>query len=182
MKIRFCAGVLFAGVSMSAGFASDPIGLLPGEKVPVAVAPDERNPFGRRTPKVAEAPVESTETEESQIRGVLERLVVTGITHGKGGARVLLGSLALQEGRELPPVISGQSEKLRVLSLQDGRIEIGFVERDGTAETRRISLSADLTPTVRFALGSKNPKPPESPSQDAEFGGVIRKNEPPPAP
>ncbi len=153
--------------------AADPaLGITPGERKSVMVSGEERNPFGRRASKGPGAPVDAA-SEESRIRVVLEGLPVGGITTGSGGVKVLLGSLLLRKGAEVPPVIPNQTEKIRVLSLSGGQIELGFIEKDGTAETRRIQLPMNLAPDVRFSLANKSPKKPES---NETLGGVKRKD------
>lgn len=151
-------------------------GLLPEDKTPVLVAEDERNPFGKRAVKAAVVRTE-TESEETKIRGVIERLPLGGMTRGYGVVKVLIGPYIIAQGGILPDVIPGQTEKVRVLSVSEDKAELGFVDKDGTADTRKISLGIDLKPAVRFKLGGKPVAEPKEAGASA-FDGVTKKNEP----
>lgn len=130
------------------------IGLLPQDKTPVEVDDSERNPFGKKVVKTAEAVVE-TESEEQKIRSLVTKLPFGGITRGYGVVKVLLGSFMLEKGGLLPDVIPGQTERLRVMEVSEKYVELGFVEEDGTVSSRLIKLSFDLKPVVRYKLGNK---------------------------
>lgn len=130
------------------------IGLLPQDKTPVEVDDSERNPFGKKVVKTAEAVVE-TESEEQKIRALVEKLPFGGITRGYGVVKVLLGSYMLEKDGLLPDVIPGQTERLRVMEVSEKHVELGFVEEDGSVSSRLIKLSFDLKPVVRYKLGNK---------------------------
>ncbi len=152
------------------------IGLLPEDKTPVVVVEDERNPFGKRSAKVATKVQEEVESEESKIRAVVGRLSLGGMTHGYGVVKVLVGSFTVAEGGMLPDVIPDQTEKVKVLSVSADKVELGFVDKDGSAETRKITLGFDLKPTVRFNLGIPPAAEPKE-SGGAALNGVTKKNE-----
>ncbi len=167
---------LFAAAFSPLCHAAPAIGLLPEDKMPVQVAESERNPFGKRVAKVAAAPA-VTESEETKIRSVIENLPLGGMTRGYGVVKVLLGSYMVAEGQTLPDVIPNQTEKVKVLSVTADRVDLGFVDKDGTAETRKIGLLINLSPSVRFKLGGKSA--PEAKGGEAPgLGGVTKKNEP----
>jgi hypothetical protein len=151
--------------------AASPVGLLPEDKVPVTVADNERNPFGKNAPKAAAAA--AVENEESRIRAVIEQLSVGGIMEGRSGRKVLLGGLLLEEGRPVQDVISRQTEKLQVLSIAPDKVEIAFLESDGTPGSRRIVVSLNLTPNVQYRVA----KPMQKAGDDASFDGVLSKDE-----
>lgn len=152
--------------------AASPVGLLPEDKVPFTLEGNERNPFGKIGPKAATAVVEN---EESRIRAIVENLPVGGIIEGRTGRKVLLGSLVVEEGRVLPPVISRQTEKLQVLSVTPEKVEIAFLESDGTPGLRRIVVGLNIAPSVQFRV----PKPAGklNDSGGDGFDGVLKKDE-----
>jgi len=167
---------LFAAALSPLCHAAPAIGLLPEDKMPLQVAESERNPFGKRVVKVAAVQAE-TESEESKIRAVIEKLPLGGMTRGYGVVKVLLGSYMVAEGQTLPDVIPNQTEKVKVLSVTADRVELGFVDKDGTAETRKIGRLFNLSPSVRFKLGGK-PAPEAKGDDAAGLDGVTKKNEP----
>jgi hypothetical protein len=123
------------------------IGQLPGEKRPDLLRPKERNPFSRREAKAVEVTADR-ESEESRIRAILSSTSVTGIIRGSGEVKALLGSLVLKEGKLVPPLIEGQTERLVVGSITRTAIEINFVEMDDHAEPRKIVVPIDLRPRI----------------------------------
>lgn len=149
--------------------AVSPVGMLPEDRVPVKVAENERNPFGRKAAKVESTAVEN---EESIIRGMIEKLPVTGVVSGRTGRKVMLGSLTLESGKPLPPLIANQSEKLKVNAVTEEKVEIGFVESDGTSGLRRIVIALSLTPQIQFQIH----KPGPGPVRKAGLDGVLTKD------
>lgn len=135
------------------------VGLLPGDKRAVIVPPTERNPFTKKEePKVAlEIPVDDLASEENQIRGVLNALAVVGRTRGANGWKVLLGDLILENGTTLPPLIIGQTQTLRVVSIFDQLMEIEWVMPEGSNEPpKKIFILIALAPKVNEALGGRS--------------------------
>lgn len=163
-SLQGMAGSFFLALALSLGLivlaagpsaaAPPSIGLLPQDKTPVEVDDSERNPFGKKVVKTAEAMVE-TESEEQKIRALVEKLPFGGITRGYGVVKVLLGSFMLEKDGLLPDVIPGQTERLRVMEVSEKHVELGFVEEDGSVSSRLIKLSFDLKPVVRYKLGNK---------------------------
>lgn len=156
----------------AAAGAATPVGLLPEDKVPVLLEESERNPFGKNTPKAVASVVEN---EESRIRAIFERLPVGGVIEGRTGRKVLLGSMVIEEGRQLPPVISQQTEKLKVLSVASDKVEIAFLESDGTPGLRRMVVNLSISPSVQFQVA--RPATKKSEEEETQFGGVLRKDE-----
>lgn len=167
--------LLFAAVTLRALAAPDEVGLLPGQKVPLAVEETERNPFSKRVIQTAEPEAKDPGGEEAKIRDLLESLPLQGVTKSGGRLKVLLGSLALEEGRQVPPLFANQTEKIRVLFIDDKKMELGFVEKDGTAQTRKMVLFLDFSPTVRYKIG---PGSAGGKGGDSSLGGVFKKNAP----
>ncbi|MEI6032697.1 MAG: hypothetical protein WCS65_00270 [Verrucomicrobiae bacterium] len=65
-----------------------------------------------------------------------------------------MGSLIIKPGDTLPALISNQSEKLKVESVDKAAITLVFVEKDGSAGARRIRISSSLKPEVsQFLYG-----------------------------
>lgn len=141
------------GFVLAAGASS--VGLLPTEKLGDELVPDERNPFTREK---VDAPVEviteedDTASEEGRIRKAIEALSVVGRVEGPWGNKVLLGDLILEADRELPPVISGQTQILRVRSVNANTAEIVWDEDVGREQGRTIYIAFDLAPQVGSAL------------------------------
>ena len=132
--------------------APSSIGLLPQEKTPETVAPGERNPFGARR-IVTQAPALKASGDEAQIRAVIARLPLSGLTSGYGVIKVLLGPYTLEEGKIMPAVIPNQVERVRVVAISSQSVELSFVDKDGSAATRKMTLPIKLAPTVRIKIG-----------------------------
>ncbi|HRJ70676.1 MAG TPA: hypothetical protein PLS03_00545 [Terrimicrobiaceae bacterium] len=159
------------------------IGLRPDDKKPVPVAADERNPFGRIAPKAPEAVAVEVESEESKIRAMVSGLPVSGYTEGNGQKKVLMGPYVLDPGKDLPQLIRGQTETVRVVSVDEDKVELGFVEKDGKIAGRTMVLKIDIAPVVRFRLGGDAGAPDgdaaAAAAAEAALGGVIKKDHAP---
>ncbi len=55
--------------------------------------------------------------EENQIRELLEKLRVVGVSPGRRGLRVMLGDMVLEPGVLVPQVLADQTIALRVASI-----------------------------------------------------------------
>ncbi len=156
-------------IALAAGFAitamtsraqeNSEVGLLPSDKRAIIVPPTERNPFAKKEVKKPELeiPVEESVGEESQIIAVLNRLDVVGRTHTANGWKVLLGDLILENGSTLPPLIVGQTQTLRVVSIFDQMLEIEFVGvLDTNGQAKRIYIPISLAPNVVPALAGQS--------------------------
>lgn len=149
---------LTAILAASAGlFAAKDPALLPDGRESIEIRTGERNPFSVQIVQ-EKGPVEPSETEglseEARIRRILGALRVTGASLGPGRMQAMLGSMIVRPGDQLPPLIQNQSERLNVLSFEDGLITLAFVERDPSAEARRIVIPVKMKPTVtQFIFG-----------------------------
>ncbi|GAT33413.1 hypothetical protein TSACC_21829 [Terrimicrobium sacchariphilum] len=155
------------------------IGLLPQQKASLTVSSSERNPFGKKPPKKtveqAKVPVEN---EESRLRDAISELPLAGVVEARGGVKVLLGSIAIQENELLPALISGQTEQIRVISVTPKEVMLAFVDSDGTANNRKIRLQVDMTPSVRYKLGgSSATAAKDETKQESALGGVFKRND-----
>ena len=138
------------------------IGFLPQDKADLK--PEDkmdlkrRNPFAERKKAVANKPADTAETEESKLRSYFEKIPVSGISKIGGKLTVTLGRHNLEAGDVLPQVISGQTQILRVLRVEQNLLEIGWVEQASPdiAAPRKITQRIDLTPTVKVLLYSED--------------------------
>lgn len=176
--------LLYIAVFM-AGYAAaygQEIGILPQQKVSLAVSSSERNPFGKKPPKKVEQAKVPVESEESKLREVISELPLAGVVEARGGVKVLLGSIAIQNNDMLPVLISGQTEQIRVISVTAKEVVLGFVDADGTANSRKVRLNIDLTPEVRYKLGgASSTASKDENKQESALGGVYRRNDSAPA-
>lgn len=158
--MKWWAVIWLAGLFCGVVVAQDDseVGLLPDDKRAIIVPPTERNPFTKKEePKVElEIPVDDLASEENQIRDVLNRLDVVGRTRGENGWKVLLGDLILENGTELPPVIVGQTQTLRVVSIFDRLMEIEWVmPTEANEPPKKMFIPIALEPQVSEALGGR---------------------------
>ncbi len=170
MKTLFTASLLALAATSLPGQAG--IGMLPQDKTPVIVVDSERNPFGK---KKVEKATENTITEESRIRAIFDSLPVRGVTGDPISGKVLLGSVFIEEGSEVPPVLPEQTEKLRVLEVREGTVVLGFLEKSGPAYSRKITLRVGLKPHVRFKLPTESTEKSETEKPSA-LGGITSDN------
>lgn len=157
-----------------AAYAISPVGILPEDKAPVVVAESERNPFGKKPVKL-ETVEEDVEDEESKIRNVIEKLPISGVMQGRTGTKVLLGTLVVEEGRMLPPVIPRQQEKIKVMSVSAEKVELAFVEPSGETGLRKVMITLDVRPKIQFRLNKPAQEAPEV--EEKPFDGVITKDD-----
>lgn len=135
-------------------------GLFPADRDSVAIAAGERNPFGRRGPRVEEhAP--DAESEESRIRSVLAQMTVSGVSHSAAGPRVLFGWIILEAGRPLPDLVENQTEKLFVRRIESDHVEISWVEAGDAAEPRTFIAPIRIRPERPRSISP--PAPAEKP-------------------
>jgi hypothetical protein len=163
--------ILFTSMATLSAAPSD-IGLLPQDKKPVVVSDSEPNPFGKRTQQAPSEVVLVVESEETRLRGAIQSLPLGGMTRGYGVTKVLLGSHMVAAGQILPDLISGQTERLKVVSVSDDEVELGFMEENGTIGDRKILLAIDLVPVVRYKLRGHSPS--VSGEGDIKFDGVLK--------
>lgn len=128
------------------------LGILPSQKQGVEVDREERNPFANRV--VKKVTIEDTETEAAHIRRVLSNLEVVGVSKGPRGTRVLLGDLLLMEGKELPPVVTGQSDRVVVSAVSETEVELTWIVESGKAveDGRQLIVPFNLEPKVEVVL------------------------------
>lgn len=135
------------------------IGMRPEEKRPLLLKASERNPYAKRSDKEEITGEESIDAEEQQIRARLGSLSVTGRSEGPNGLRILLGDIILEQGRILPQLLEEQSENLKVLSIGEDTVVLGWIDiASGEASGKTMQVSYDLSPRVSYALhGQESP-------------------------
>ena len=125
--------------------------ILPEEKMPETVNPDETNPF-----QSAEDQARSTgdsDTEENRVSEILLGLPVTGVSYTTHGMRVLLGDMRLEIGAEVPKVVPDQVVSLKVKSITPTAVELTWVEDKLTGlAPRSLVIPINVAPTVRYLL------------------------------
>lgn len=126
--------------------------ILPEEKTPDLVKPEENNPFQAIT---EEQENEVGGTEEVQVRDLLLRMSVTGGVSGPRGMRVMLGGMRLETGMEVPPVIPDQQVKLKVKSITPSGVELVWLEDKPTGlPPKTLVIPMDGSPAVRYRMPS----------------------------
>lgn len=151
-----------------------PIDLRPQDKRPLLLKESERNPYARRNPDENPETQEENSPEELRIRQRLSGLRVTGRSRSDVGLRVLLGDIILEEGRDLPQLIPNQSEALRVVSIDEDSVVLGWVDpetREFTGKTMQVAY--DLSPSVGYALHGQSREDAQGNAADRRMG-LIR--------
>lgn len=173
-SIALCAALLVAAAHAQQSASGTPPQLTPDQqkaaamRLPeldrTALTPDERrlkklqveeterNPFGMVTKVMDQAAPSQPLTEEKKIRQVLSSLRVTGFSDSPSGPRVVLGSLSLGVGDQLPRLFANQVEKLVVKSITDRGVVLTFVDSEAWRKERSIGLPIDLQPRVDSLL------------------------------
>ncbi len=149
--IFLLASLLYAEDAPQTGGSTLP---LPTDRKSAAVLPAERNPFGRVQiiAPTDDGPVQA-DTEEGRLRAMMLRMPVKGVSEGADGSRTLIiGSLTVSEGDELPPIFPQQLEQLVVREIGADKVIFAFKERAGSTQNRAFSVMFNLAPRVRYAL------------------------------
>jgi hypothetical protein len=132
--------------------------LEPDKREPATVQEAERNPFGLvSVPAPATREIEpiEAETEEMRIRRILGNMRISGVSGTEGSYRLLLGSVQLQEGDEVPKLFADQGEILKVRSISERELVLTFDEKDPNLPPRTIGLGFDLKPRPRSLLAGE---------------------------
>lgn len=128
--------------------------ILPEEKTPEVVKPNEPNPFNKGDGSVIKA--DETNSEENRIKDTLLAMRASGIVRDADGSvrRVMLGPISLERGMEVPQVLPDQEARLRVNSLSDTTIELFWIEKKKHAglPPRPVIVPMNFEPQVRYIL------------------------------
>lgn len=127
--------------------------ILPQEKTPELVKPNEQNPFGGA---LEEQDKETANGEELRIAELLRSLPVVGRSR-KGW--VLMGDIILRQGEKVPPVLPNQSVELQVLNIRQDAVELMWVEKKPTGLLpRTLIIPIDVSPKVSARLPGQSGK------------------------
>ncbi len=137
--------------------------VLPDEKTPENVMPEEHNPF--ESVSEAQNRLAPGETEENRVRDKLLKLPVVGVKRMKDGRmRVLLGNIILETGGVVPPVLSEQLVELRVKNITAQYVELAWQEKRATGLPPKLMIiPINISPKVRYQMlgqideGGKSP-------------------------
>ncbi|MBB5031152.1 hypothetical protein [Prosthecobacter vanneervenii] len=126
--------------------------VLPDEKTPETVKPEEHNPFESENEALSRQ--NTGDTEENRVRDRLLKLPVVGIKRMEDGRmRVLLGDIILETGRVVPPVLPGQLVELRVKNITAEHIELAWTEKRMTGLPPKLMLiPINISPQVRYIM------------------------------
>lgn len=151
------AGTVFSAESVAESDGSDKIRyqlILPEEKTPEVVKPNETNPFNKSDGNTLKP--EDASSEENKIKDQLLAMRVSGVvTNTDGSIRaVMLGEMKLERGMIVPQVVPDQAAHLRVNSLSESTIELFWIERKRNVALppRPVIIPVNLKPFVRYKL------------------------------
>tara|TARA_B100000902_G_C27070023_1_gene793531 strand:+ start:109 stop:723 length:615 start_codon:yes stop_codon:yes gene_type:complete len=141
------------------------LGISPKEKKEQILASiltdEERNPFVVSKNDVdIEDGTNSSYSEETKIRTILESLVVNGISRGTNSYKVQLGSIILEEGKILPRLIRDQTDDLKVTEITSSKVQITWVGDEEADKPRVMTIPIELEPKVGVVLPSVLSKDP----------------------
>lgn len=126
--------------------------VLPEEKTPENVKPEEHNPFESENDALSRQ--NTGDTEENRVREKLLKLPVVGVNKDADGRlRVLLGDIILETGGVVPPVLPGQLVELRVKNITTDYIELAWTEKRMTGLPPKLMLiPINISPQVRYVM------------------------------
>ena len=135
--------------------------IMPDEKTPETVKPNEPNPFNKKSSREED----DSSSEENAVREAISSLPVTGISNDpRGGKRLMLGPFRLERGMIVPPVLPEQAVSLRVNSISDTVLELVWIEKKNTGlAPRTLTIPFSTRPVVRQRLAVPTIKPPAVP-------------------
>ena len=126
--------------------------VLPDEKTPERVKPEENNPFESAIEAASRNAPE--DTEENRVRDVLARLPVVGASiRPDGKMKVMLGDIMLQPGQVVPQVFADQQVRLTVRNITMQNIELAWQEKEATGLPPKVMLIAiNMSPEIKYKL------------------------------
>ena len=144
---------------------NESLGISPKEKkeqiLAFIISDEERNPFVISKNDVdIEDGTNSSYSEETKIRTILESLVVNGISRGTNSYKVQLGSIILEEGKILPRLIRDQTDDLKVTEITSSKAQITWVGDEEADKPRVMTIPIELEPKVGVVLPSVLSKDP----------------------
>jgi hypothetical protein len=138
--------------------------ILPEEKTPETVKPEEHNPF--ESESESQSRLAPGDTEENRVRDRLLKLPVVGTKRMEnGGMRVLLGDLILETGKPVPSVLPGQLVELHVKNITSQYIELAWQEKRASGLPPKLMIiPIDIGPKIHYQM----------PGQVDEEGNDVR--------
>ncbi|MDP1591435.1 MAG: hypothetical protein Q8M07_27010 [Prosthecobacter sp.] len=126
--------------------------VLPEEKTPETVKPEEHNPF--ESESEAQNRLAPGDSEENRVRDKLLKLQVVGtVRMPDGRMSVLLGNIKLETGKTVPPVLPDQMVELRVKNITSEHIELAWQEKRATGLPPKLMLiPINISPKVRYQM------------------------------
>lgn len=126
--------------------------VLPDEKTPENVKPEEHNPF--ESESEAQNRLAPGDTEENRVRDKLLKLQVVGTMRMPDGRMsVLLGNIKLEPGKIVPPVLPEQLVELRVKNITQQYIELAWQEKRATGLPPKLMIiPINISPKVRYQM------------------------------
>ena len=126
--------------------------VLPEEKTPENVKPEEHNPF--ESESEANSRKAPGDTEENRVRDKLLKLPVVGTKRMTDGRmRVLLGDIILETGGAVPPVLPEQLVELKVKNITTQYIELAWQEKRVTGLPPKLMIiPINISPQVRYQM------------------------------
>lgn len=117
--------------------------ILPDEKAPELVKPNEQSPFGGLADDKNK---ETASGEETKVGDMLRSLPVVGKSSRN---TVLLGDIILRRGELVPAIIPNQTVQLMVKDISPDKIELVWVEKKPTGlNPRLLTIMTDVSPQV----------------------------------
>ncbi len=126
--------------------------VLPEEKTPENVKPEEHNPFESENEVInRQSP---GDTEENRVRDKLLKLPVVGTKRmADGRMRVLLGDIILETGCIVPPVLPEQMVELKVKNITAESIELAWQEKRLTGlPPKLMTIPINIAPQIRYQM------------------------------
>lgn len=126
--------------------------VLPEEKTPESVKPEEHNPFESENEALTRQ--SPGDTEENRVRDKLLRLPVVGTKRMEDGRmRVLLGDIILETGSTVPPVLPEQLVELKVKNITTQYVELAWQEKRLTGLPPKLMIiPINISPKVRYQM------------------------------
>lgn len=186
--IRFASLCMLVGIAqgqevlVDQGLSVDYALILPDEKSPEMVKPEEENPF------VALTDLENEDvgnSEENQVKELILAMKVVGASLRPQGYRVQLGDMILQAGMVVPPFMPDQSVQLRVNSITEDQIEFVWMEKTKSGlPPRTLLMPINIKPWVRYAMPGQTGRMSSAGStvMGERVTSQVAKEAPPPEP
>ena len=152
------------------------IEMRPNEKRYLTLKPSERNPYAKRVPQDGSTEDEEQNTEELAIRKKIGSLTVAGSSRSYNGLRLLLGDILLERGKQLPQLVSNQTQHLKVVDITSDKIVLGWMDvESGELTGKTMQIAYDVTPGVRYVLRGQTGKLRDGAVNQLEMG-IIKPN------